>query len=442
MTERRIHSSFISAGLVFSVVWLMLGAGSEFALAQADPDSVSDEAASTAVATSAETTAEDRTTEGAYAAVEGYIARVTGSEVNIRSGPAQVYYPVGKLQKGQRVLVRQEMFGLWAKIEPPIQSFSYIAKEFVTLEGSIGLIEGKPIRGVVTGENVRVRAGSTGTVKPANADEVQTKLSSGHEVWVLGVRDAYYKIVPPPGCYFYTSINFLDRVGPLTKADLALHRMKLQREVIQTILDSSEMVVEDAPESVRFTEATPLSEREAFLKLEQRFRDEAAKPIAQRDFVQIKKELAELTQKSLNPEIKTAGQILEQQVRRANLVVSTWKRSKEQDRNLQGVLGQIRQQMQYIAAAESMNRSEDGEVMMTGRLEPSALFPPGSSQRRFLLLDESGKIAYYAVSGRNGLDLAEYTGKLVSVMGPSRFDSFSHSRILAVRNLIEVPVAE
>ena len=61
-----------------------------------------------------------------------YIGEISGDDVYIRSGPAQVYYPVGKLNKSTRVIVHKEMFG-WAQIEPTPQCFAYIAKEFVLL---------------------------------------------------------------------------------------------------------------------------------------------------------------------------------------------------------------------------------------------------------------------------------------------------------------------
>ena len=76
------------------------------------------------------------------------------------------------------------------------------------------------MRGIVTGDNVRVRAGSIGSVKPANADEVQVKLSRGAEVLIIGQRDEYYKIVPPEQCYFWVSKQFVKKIAPATEFDL------------------------------------------------------------------------------------------------------------------------------------------------------------------------------------------------------------------------------
>ena len=63
-----------------------------------------------------------------------FIGQVNGSAVNIRSGPADSYYPTMKLNKGDKVVVYGYKFD-WLKIAPPEGSFSYVAKQFVDKQG-------------------------------------------------------------------------------------------------------------------------------------------------------------------------------------------------------------------------------------------------------------------------------------------------------------------
>ncbi len=123
-------------------------------------------------------------------AIEPYVAEVTATEVNLRSGPSTNYYVVTKLQAGDRVEVMEEDGG-WFGIVPPPGCFSLISKHYVDLDGNGG--------GVVNGKSVRVRAGS-------NYDNgryaVQLKLNEGDEVEVLeDGPEGFLKIKPPKGAY-------------------------------------------------------------------------------------------------------------------------------------------------------------------------------------------------------------------------------------------------
>ncbi|NOX52894.1 MAG: hypothetical protein GXP27_00335 [Planctomycetes bacterium] len=125
-----------------------------------------------------------------------YEAVVVWDEVLVRSGPGkQMYYPTGKLKRGDRVTVRRHDPGGWFVIDPPPGSFSWIATEFVRrTEGN---------RGVVTANNF-VRIGSElGEVSEA----IRHMVVAGEQVEILGERTLQtergpvrmYKIKPPRG---------------------------------------------------------------------------------------------------------------------------------------------------------------------------------------------------------------------------------------------------
>jgi len=133
---------------------------------------------------------------------EPYVGEVTGNNVYVRSGADANYYPVTKLNAGDRVVVVGEQWG-WLKIVPPEGCFSLIDKNFVD--------RGVDDLGVVNGDRVRVYAGSELSDR-RYARQVQ--LPKGAEVKILGElpEAGYYKIAPPKGAYLWISSRFVRRV--------------------------------------------------------------------------------------------------------------------------------------------------------------------------------------------------------------------------------------
>ncbi len=126
---------------------------------------------------------------------------VTGNDVYVRSGPSTNHYAVVKLSAGDRIQIVGET-PEWYEILPPSGAFSLISEQYVeTADGQ---------RGVVNGDNVRVRAGS------ALGDWLaitQVKLSTGAEVSILGRNDnGYYRIAPPKGATLWISRQFVQIV--------------------------------------------------------------------------------------------------------------------------------------------------------------------------------------------------------------------------------------
>ena len=100
-------------------------------------------------------------------------AEVTGADVYVRSGPSSNHYPVVKLNAGDRLTVVGENRE-WYEILPPEGTFSFISGDYVDT--------GDNKTGVVSGNGVRVRAGSVLPEFAKNKYVVQTKLSRGAEI--------------------------------------------------------------------------------------------------------------------------------------------------------------------------------------------------------------------------------------------------------------------
>jgi uncharacterized protein YgiM (DUF1202 family) len=137
-----------------------------------------------------------------------YEAFVLADEVNVRSGPGDNYYPVLKLNRGQRVEIYRHDPGGWYAIRPPEGSYSWVSGEFI-----------KPTHGnfgEVIGERVVARVGS---VFSDVRDVIQVRLDRGEEVEILEAKrfnsgpaaQTWYKIAPPAGEFRWVAGKFVAR---------------------------------------------------------------------------------------------------------------------------------------------------------------------------------------------------------------------------------------
>ena len=421
---------------------------------------------------------------------EPYLGTITGDNINIRSGPAEIYYAVGKLRKGQQVVIRGERHGKknWAMIEPTDQCFSYISKKYVEIQdisdvpdlavlkettpsttapavpvpstevsaasatpadssaevssGKTAVIDSKLAKptivpdekptarkflsGAVTGNFIRVRAGSV-KVPPVNARQVQTKLNYGTVVQVIGERDDFYKIVPPPGCYFWISLDYIRSIGPVT-AEAA---KSMRSQVASSISDKNKS------EKVTLTQ-TQL-ERAEYQELARLFKAEQDKPVLQRELVPVKERLVKLIEDARTPSVKSLANRLMRALARAELARNALKISLSQDERLRVTLEDIDKKVELLVSTRAPAGMKQQENVIQGILSASAVFTATNQNRRFLVLGDDDRILCYAVSGLEGLDLAQWLGKKVSLVGRTKFDAFGKTRVLYVTGIIELP---
>jgi len=219
-----------------------------------------------------------------------YTAEITGDDVYIRSGPGTNFYHCGKLKTGDKVKVVGKQFS-WSRIIPPAGSFSWISMQYVTINPT------DPKVGTVTGDNVRVYAGSD-YVKPLYSTTLQGKLSKGEKVKLLGEQmDDYYKIAAPPFAYLWVSTNFTKAIPEPVKAPPVAPVPILTSTPVETKLDPNDpnepadanAAAEVVPEPV--APKTPL---EKYRELKEQVKAEHAKPADQQDYTELKKALLEI----------------------------------------------------------------------------------------------------------------------------------------------------
>jgi hypothetical protein len=320
-----------------------------------------------------------------------YVAEVIGDDVFIRSGAGTNFYQCGKLYRGDRVQVVSMQQG-WSCIVPPPGCFSWIPMQYV------GINLDNPTMGIITGDNVRIYAGSD-YVEPMHSTSEQVKLSRGTTIKLLGEeKDEYYKIAPPQGAYLWVSSEFLRATqGP-----------------------------GGLPAGIKPIAATPGQETQVSATEESRMLDtyyvlskemkaEHEKPLAEQNYAEIKTKLQELAKNEAAGKAARYAESTLKQIERFELAAAVGKEVELQDQELMKVNSKIDEARQ----ARLAQIGDHSKFAITGTLEGSSLYGTSDQTRRYRILDASGKTVCYIapVGAAVGQDFSEVIGKKVGVVG-------------------------
>ncbi len=322
-----------------------------------------------------------------------YVAEITAENVNIRSGPGTNYYRTGQINKGDTVKVVASKHS-WSHIVPPPGSFSWISKQYIHIDAN------NPTVGIVTGDAVRVYAGSE-WLKPIHSTTVQLKLNRGDRVKLMHEeKDDYYKIVPPTGAYLWVSTEYIKPVGPVGEV-VAPPEPQVEVEKARAIV----------PTSIPL-EADKLKE---YYALEKRLQAERAKPLDQQDYTQIKERLAAIAAIGESGKAARYAAFAVKQIERCELAQSVAKEVRLQDAQLQ----KIQSQIDKTAARKLEAVPELGRFAVVGHLQTSIVYAPQAAPVHYRVLDDSGRTICYAVAAGSALeqDLEKFVGRKVGLVG-------------------------
>lgn len=383
-----------------------------------------------------------------------YVGRITGDNVYVRSGPAEVYYPVTKVNKGQRVVVYKELIGQnnWVKIAPTVGCFCYVAKDFVQLmdaaAGQTTAGSAEPLMGYIKADNVRIRAGSI-KVRPENADQVLTMLGSGAPVEIIGERDNFYKIICPANTYFWVAMKYVEKVSPATDELKAELEAEVQKKAKDMPLETAAVPAAAAPAAAPAgTEAAPAAvaevqprpavasseietQRREYNELVSAYEAERAKPVASQQFGSILSQVQALAGKAVSASLRSNLQVLQQQVQRSDAAQQIYQKAQQQQEALRQELARIDQQAVSTPAVQVDYTPIDTEFV--GRLSSSTMTADDGTAL-YQVRDDSENILYYAMAGRDRLNLADWTGSKVKLTGVLRYQS-SGRQLLYVTNV-------
>jgi len=323
-----------------------------------------------------------------------YVAEIIEDNVNIRSGPGTNYYPCGKLNTGDRVKVVASKYS-WSHIVPPASSFSWISKQYVSIEPN------NPGVGVITGSAVRVYAGSD-FLKPMHSTTVQLELNKGDKVVLMGEEmDDYYKIAPPTGAYLWILTQYTKPLGAVGEVEV----------IVEPKTEPEANTVAVVPATISI-ESEKLKE---YYALAEQIKAEQAKPIAQQNYAEIKKALAELAGNKEAGKAAHYSEFALKQIERCELALAVDKEIQLQDSQLQ----HIREQIENARAAELAKIPELGGFAAVGQFQTSKIYGPEESLKHYRIIDDSGQTVCYALpeGSASQMDLSKFEGQKVGLVG-------------------------
>lgn len=362
--------------------------------------------------------AQDNAPSTQPAAADGfpYVARIRGTNVNIRSGPDGNYYRVWKASGGEEVTVFGRQYD-WLCIAPPKGCHSLIDREYVDRKAD-GI-------GVVNGDDVWVRAGSE---IDSHRYARQVKLRKGTEVQLLGETSdgAFYKIAPPEGARVWVHGQFVTKgdgsvvskspASPTLPTEATPAPRPRPREGAAGSSATGRPTTQPAGPSPFGRYAAEIASIEEGIKAEQQ------KPFAQQNMKALAERLQPIAGQDDEVVAKMYAQRRMEQLLTKNelsgIIENLEVAKREVDK--QHEIGEIARR----AIKPPPERVLDGRVSATGEFRPSAVFGSQSTAfpRRYRLVDPTSEktVAYVELPTGSTIDPDPFYGKLVTVYARER----------------------
>jgi uncharacterized protein YgiM (DUF1202 family) len=332
-----------------------------------------------------------------------YFAEITGDNVYFRSGPGTNYYRCGKLGRGDIVKIVSAS-NVWSRILPPKGSFSWISKQYVTIDSA------NPDMGTVTGDEVRVYAGSQ-YYEPIHSDRIQMHLNRGDKVTLLGEEMGdYYKIVPPNGAFFWVSTQYTKPAG--------VTALPAEPEPTPQLPLASEPEPEPtlpSPAVVPTTVPVDSERLRQYYDAQELIKAEFKKPLDDQNYSQAKKALNNLIAADDSDKAARYAKFTLDQVKRYELAAAVDKEDKLQDAEL----GQIYQRIEQAQSEKLADFQDLGQYAAIGKFQTSNVYGPEEVLLHYIIADSKGKVICYALPTDTAAntDLSQFVGQKVGLVG-------------------------
>jgi uncharacterized protein YraI len=353
-----------------------------------------------------------------------YVGEITGTELNIRSGPGMNYYGCGKISSPAKVVVVGQKFS-WSQILPPPGSFSWIFKQYVQTDVN------KPGVGVVSGDNVRVYAGADDR-DPMVSDSVQLTINKGLKVRIMGAAVGdYYKIVPPEGASLWTSSQYIKFIRKADGIDAKVPKSGIEANSLGA---KPGVVMEQVDANSR--------QLEQYYTIVKQFDDEKKKPLAEQDYSKIRAGLEALVADSNSGKAADYAKYILRDVARCELAKESAGTVENQKAELQKQLVEIDKTHQEKVKSLTNN----SKFAIIGIFKPSAVYE-NRPTKRFLITDANNIPICYAEPANTpnapaDANYAEYIGKQVGLVGEITDDSLSSSALIKFSEISLYPPEE
>ena len=337
-----------------------------------------------------------------------FVAAAAANDVYVRSGRGPGYYHCGKVNTGDRVTVVEEAGG-WAKILPLPENYSWIHKNYVKLNPQT------PRMGTVTGDNVRIWAGSD-FIEPIRSSSLQTRLNPGEIVELFDASQSdtgdYYKIKSPSGAYLWISSDYLKYVGPVKPIEPVVVPAPAKAEPetleerlgVETTPETPTVDIPKPAEPEKAVEAVkpeppkpaPPSKETVYLQqcysLSEKINEELKKPLREQDYSAYKPQIAAILEDAEAGKSAIYAKFLMERIDRYELAIGVTQTLKKQDERLDAIRTQIEKAHQ--AQLDKIPSAQD-TLLYTGTVKPSFVYTGTGGQKRFLLTDSTGRILCY-----------------------------------------------
>jgi len=349
-----------------------------------------------------------------------YMAEITGDNLYVRSGPGTNFYHCGKLNQGDKVKVVSRQFS-WSCIVPPANSFSWISMQYVRIDPA------DPSIGIVSGDNVRVYAGSD-YVKPLYSTTLQGKLNRDEKVKLLGEQmDDYYKIAPPSFAYLWVSTSFTKPLAPVGKVPPPVEEVT---QPVEQPIEPNDTVVVTPVTPTKSPAETPLEE---YYALQKQVEAERAKPIDQQDYTSMKEALLKIAGNEQAGKAARYAKFVVERIESFELALAVDKEVRLANEELE----KIKDRIDKARTARLAEIKDLGRFAVIGQLQTFTTYGPG----HYRVLDESDKTICYALPANQApqTDLSGLIGRKVGLVGTIEPHRQTAGALVRFTEVVELP---
>lgn len=374
---------------------------------------------------------------------------ITGRDVYVRSGASLNHYEICKLQMGDKVSIVGHD-GDWYEILPPKDAFSLIAGEYVdTTDNQTG---------VVNGNNVRVRAGST---LNANKYTVQVMLSRGAQVSILASNpDGFLRIKPPVGATVWINKQFVkagttipgdvqvksgsaETSEPVAKSEAVptntiaapsadgeklasanpADPTRSEHSTSKPVVESHETTTEKTVVVKQPADSKPQHEyRKELEALDAAARTELAKDVGDRNWAPLVAKYETIEKQADDEVSRVYAKHRVEQLTDLMSVTTTIRELKSLDENSDDVRRAYLEQRNLLPPVVPLNHPVGVDAQ--GELRVSALYPPGSLPRRYRLIDPTTPspktVAYVEIPPDSTIEIDRFIGRFVGIRASNK----------------------
>ncbi len=344
------------------------------------------------------------------------VGEVTGTEVNVRSGPSGNYYVVMRLSAGHRVVIVDRRPS-WVAIAPPKGAYSLVAREYIDPDGEN--------KGVVNGDRVWVRAGSD-LSEQFYAKQVQ--LNEGTSVTIVGETDTHYRIIPPKGAKLWISEDYVRLIEDAdvesgTAVEPAVAEAPAELPASTLPATKAAQPTQSAPTAPKITGIKSGNIQKRIEAIESVLDKEFEKERSERDIPMLIKRFTPIAEQDGDTVAKHYARYRIQQLERVIQHAETLKK-------LQVLDEQWRQSRhQFLQQRTSLHRVRTEltrEFDVRGQFIISAAYSNPVGPRRYRLIDPDSTgmiprtIAYVEIDPQSEIDPQAFLGRYVGVRARSR----------------------